>query len=195
LFSALDGNYPKPHPFSSLSLQSTVPQACTEGAFHTWKEYYKGKKLGTCNNCDISLDNMNTNPYYMCTWCASYICKTCKINHFRDSAYNVTQNSIPWITVSSIARIPVLGAIISSIARIPVLEAMISSLLLLFDISSVELMFCIQPLLSAYRTYKLASRVIKIYFLLVNLHNYIINSKIANYCKVILKDKCYPGLE
>jgi len=88
------------------------------------------------------------------------------------------------LTTKSKLYLPVIA--IGPIMELPLLQTIIASLALLFDVTLAEFILFIQPLFSAYRVYKLPSRVMRIYSLLVKLYNYVINSKIIMYCTAIV---------
>jgi hypothetical protein len=79
-------------------------------------------------------------------------------------------NFLPFIVIGSIFELPFIGY---------VLRAFAYYLVYMLDISLLpEVLVALEPIITAYRIYKLPSRVRKLFSLLVRIYNYVITSKI-----------------
>ena len=70
------------------------------------------------------------------------------------------------------------------VMEFPLIESVLLSLAIMFDSSLAYCIALVQPVLQVYRLYKLPSRIILIYSLVIKLYNYTKKSDVISYCMV-----------
>jgi hypothetical protein len=80
-------------------------------------------------------------------------------------------NSLLFISIPSILDIPIIGVC---------LRAFLYSIFSYVDVTILpSVLLILEPLLATYRIYKLPSRIMRIYSVLIKINNYVVNSKLV----------------
>jgi hypothetical protein len=193
-------NPPKPHAFTSLPLQSTnpvngprvaIPSSITPyeyARFHdlrkrhvdqelTEQEYdfmfnylRKLKNIATTDNAHPNASSsqiaINRQVLEDMSVLESELLR--QVRYFKPN-YNISYNFLPFIVGGSLYDLPFIGYI---------LRAFVYSFVAMIEISLLPYVIpTLEPIITAYRLYKLPSRVLKMWSLLVRIYNYVMNSK------------------